>query len=500
MKTTRKDPGTVGHKQRVLGNAPLQGGPVTHGTGGELKEEPKLPSSVDPRTALKALALEQRVESKKKSRGAQAVGLGARLMELVRGDSGKKAFAALGLGMSLLGVVQPANAQTVQVESATVGTGQVQGTGQHQGTGLHQGSGDAVLDQMLLSMNGGEALPASSWLAPGDSATTAPKPLSPQAALIEQKLAAAQAQNEKPDLKLTAAHAQWQNSAELMFTVPSDMREVKDGQSVLIPLEGGRELHMIELRYQDTRPLQDFEFNMRPKGSSEWQTFRGDQYREMEQREKAGEVEIKREPDHHAMWINNPIRVRVDVVDANGQVLHSIGKKFLDPQLHDAWSPTSPGSAEVDNISNGYEKLPAGKLPAGAFLRLTPVHQDRKPWEAERTLAMDLSWVKPIYMPEHSERVSVRQGSWEKPLAQGYEVQAGRPIAAVLVTWTDHGGTSSGSVRLTRPDGSAMQTPSYNVGSGETELIPLDGAVAHDGKLFIEGYGLEVGNIQVLYR
>jgi hypothetical protein len=497
MKTTRKDPGTVGQGQRLLGKTPLKGGVAAQATGGELKEDPKpeLPAPVDPRAALKALALEHRMEAKKKkNRGAAALGLGARLMELVRGESGKKAFAALGLGMSLLGVVQPANAQTVQVEPATVGTGQVQGGA------LHQGSGDAVLDQMLLAMNGGEALPASSWLAPSDSATTAPKPLSPQAALIEQKLAAAQAQNEKPDLKLTAAHAQWQNSAELMFTVPSDMRAVKDGQSVLIPLEGGRELHMIELRYQDTRALQDFEFNMRPKGSSEWQTFRGDQYREMEQREKAGEVEIKREPDHNAMWINNPIRVRVDVVDANGQVLHSIGKKFLDPQLHDAWSPTGPGSAETDNISNGYEKLPSGKLPAGASLRLTPVHQDRKPWEAERTVAMDLSWVKPIYMPEHSERVSVRQGSWEKPQTQGYAVEAGRPMAAVLVTWTDHGGTSSGSVRLTRPDGSALQTPSYNVGSGETELIPLDGAVSHDGKLFIEGYGLEVGNIQVLYR
>lgn len=498
MKTTPKDPTHVGHKRRLHGQQVSES--TTHKLqgGGEVHEErkPDPSQTPDPRVALRALALEHRVESKKKqSRGAESLGFGARLMNVLRGDSGKKALAAMGLGMSLLGMVQPANAQTVQVEATPTGAGQAQ-TGGVQ----HQGTGNAVLDQMLLSMNGGETLPASSWLTPGDTATTAPKPLSPQAALIEQRLAATQAQNEKPDLKLTSAHAQWQNSAELMFTVPSDMREVKDGQSVLIPLEGGRELHMIELRYQDTRALQDFEFNMRPKGSSEWQTFRGDQYREMEQREKAGEVEIKREPDHNAMWINNPIRVRVDVVDADGKVLHTIGKKFLDPQLHDAWSPTGPGSAETDNISNGYEKLPAGQLPAGAFLRLTPMHQDRKPWEAERTVAMDLSWVKPIYMPQYTERAQVRQGTWEKPLAQGYDVEAGRPMAAVLVTWTDHGGTSSGSVRLTRPDGSALQTQSYNVGSGETELIPLDGAVSRDGKLFIEGHGLEVGNIQVLYR
>jgi hypothetical protein len=55
-------------------------------------------------------------------------------------------------------------------------------------------------------------------------------------------------------------------------------------------------------------------------------------------------------------------------------------------------------------------------------------------------------------------------------------------------------------VRLTLPDGTETRSASYNVGSGETELIPLDGLMSKDGKLFIEGYGLFVGDIQVLYR
>jgi hypothetical protein len=221
----------------------------------------------------------------------------------------------------------------------------------------------------------------------------------------------------------------------------------------------------------------------------------------MEDLEKKGGVEIKREPDHHAMWVNNPIKVKVEVVNDKGEVVHTIGKKFVDPQLHDAWSVDGPGSAEIDNISNGYEKLPQGMLGESLFLRLTPQHVDKKPWEANREIAMELSWVKPIYMPEHSEKVVLRaETSWEKPKAEGYAVDANRPIAAVMVTWTDHGGSSSGSVRLTKPDGTTFTTTPSNVGSGETELIPLDGAVSKDGKIFIEGYGIEVGAIQVLYK
>jgi hypothetical protein len=300
-------------------------------------------------------------------------------------------------------------------------------------------------------------------------------------------------------LVLGAAHRTQHNSAEATFQVPSAQQQIHDGQSVLIPLEAGRTLHMIELRYQDTRPLRDIEFNRRV-GSGPWETFRGDEYHATVQREKAGEVVVKRETDHNAAWINNPVRVRVDVVDQDGTVIHAVGKKFVDFHTHDAWSAESSGSPETDNISNSYESLPQGLLPAGAQLRLTPVHENRRPWEQDRHVAMDLHWVKPIYLPEHSARAVVRTGDYEAPSAQGYAVDKDRPIAAIFVKWTDHGGTSSGRVRLTLPDGTETRSASYNVGSGETELIPLDGLMSKDGKLFIEGYGLFVGDIQVLYR
>jgi hypothetical protein len=300
-------------------------------------------------------------------------------------------------------------------------------------------------------------------------------------------------------LVLGAAHRVQHNSAEATFQVPSDQQQIRDGQSVLVPLEAGRTLHMIELRYQDTRPLRDLEFNRRV-GNGAWETFRGDEYHATVEREKAGEVVVKRESDHNAAWINNPVRVRVDVVDQDGKVLHAVGKKFVDFHTHDAWSAESSGSAETDNISNSYESLPQGLLPAGAQLRLTPVHENRRPWEQDRLVAMDLHWVKPIYLPEHSARAVVRTGDYEAPNAQGYTVDKDRPIAALFVKWTDHGGSSSGRVRLTLPDGTETRSASYNVGSGETELIPLDGLVSRDGKIFIEGYGLFVGDIQVLYR
>lgn len=397
------------------------------------------------RKALHALALGAEAPPTQSTAAAAAVALGRRLLGRTLGvlDAGRRPLAALGLGVALLG---SAAAQQAPVEQ----------------------------------LAGASPMPVAS------------APLSPQAALLQAKLAA------PPAIALARAAAKELNSAEVMFTVPSSARLVKHGQSVLVPLDAGRTLHMIELRYQDTRPLKDLEFNRRAPGGT-WETFRGAEYRAMETLEKQGKMELKREPDHNSIWVNNPVRVRVDVVDAQGQVVHTIGRKFLDPHVHDAWSPDGPGSAEVDNISNGYEQLPEGKLPAGAQLRLTPTIE-RKPWEADRVVAMDLSWVKPIYLPDHSARALVREGGWEKPRAEGYAVEPGRPIAAVFVKWTDHGGTSSGGVRLTLPDGSTFTTPPSNVGSGETELIPLDGAVSKDGKLYITGAGIEVGTIEVLYR
>ncbi|MFZ9886456.1 MAG: hypothetical protein ACO3JL_03045 [Myxococcota bacterium] len=298
----------------------------------------------------------------------------------------------------------------------------------------------------------------------------------------------------KPPLLLRAPLEE--DSCTQLYQVPAGARDVEDRQSVLIPLDD-RELHLIELKYQDTRPLRDLEFNYREPGALAWRTARGDEWFELLAKEKRGEVEIKRESDHGGPWINNPIRVKVDVLLPDGRV-HEVGRKFLDFHVHDAHSPDSSGYPETDNISNGYERLPRGKLPAGSLLRLTPVHENRKPWEADRTVAAQLSWVKPIYRPDHQEQVCVHSAaSWGKPAAGGYPVDPARTIAAVLVTWTDHGGMSSGSLRLPGPQGD-WRSPRYNIGSGETELIPV-GRRAENGLLHVEGDGMELNRIEVLY-
>ncbi len=286
------------------------------------------------------------------------------------------------------------------------------------------------------------------------------------------------------------------NSAERMFRVPYGKQEIRDGQSVEIPLEG-RAIHMIELEYQDTRKLRDLEFNVREPGGS-WRTIRGDEYHEMVNKESNGEVQIKRESDHNAPWINNPVRVKVEIVYPDGET-HLVGKKFLDFHVHDAYDADSSGYPEIDNINRTYENIPSGKLPEGSILRLTPMFTDKKEWEADRDIAAELSWVKPIYMPEHKEKVSILEGWGFKDIdPNGYEVDPNRPIAGVLVKWTDNGGMSSGSVSFATEDGT-YRSSSYNVGSGETELIPLDGKIATDGVIKIEGYGVQVASIEVMY-
>ena len=104
-----------------------------------------------------------------------------------------------------------------------------------------------------------------------------------------------------------------EDSCTQVFQVPQSQRDLADRQSALVPLEA-KELHLIELKYQDTRPLRDLEFNYRNKGEFNWQTTRGDDWFDLKKREKAGEIDVKRERDHNAPWINNPIRVHVDVL------------------------------------------------------------------------------------------------------------------------------------------------------------------------------------------
>lgn len=298
-------------------------------------------------------------------------------------------------------------------------------------------------------------------------------------------------------LVLNAKDGKWINSASQSFQVPGALQKVKDGDSVLIPLAAG-ELHMIELEYQDTRKLRDLEFNVRKSGDYGWKTFRGDEWFEMLDKESSGQVEIKRESDHNAPWVNNPTMVSVEVVYPDGYV-HDVGTKYLDFHVHDAYGADSSGYRETDNISNGYEYLPRGVLPEGCFLRLTPHFPNKGSWEKKRKTAAELYWVKPIYVPEHVESASVYSVSGFKPIkSAGYKVERGRPIAAVKVEWSDDGGTSSGGVSFDTDDGQ-FESDYFNVGSGETELIPCDGKIPADGKIHVNGYDVKVRSIEVLY-
>lgn len=67
--------------------------------------------------ALQALAMTTKTpERKEQNAGAEATTLGAKMMGFLRGDGGKKVYAAVGLGVSLLGMVKPASAQVVQID------------------------------------------------------------------------------------------------------------------------------------------------------------------------------------------------------------------------------------------------------------------------------------------------------------------------------------------------------------------------------------------------
>jgi hypothetical protein len=300
-----------------------------------------------------------------------------------------------------------------------------------------------------------------------------------------------------PGDDLALGDGRWKSSIEHLFSVPHADRNVHDGQSVRIPLEPHK-IHMIELEYQDTRPLKDLSFSMREPGSYDWKEFRGDKWFEMLDKEKSGDVEIRRESDHNAPWENNPIRVKVEIEYPDGDVFH-VGKKFLDFHVHDAYDVDSSGYPETDNINRTYDSLPDEELPPGCTLVLTPVHENRQDWESDRKIALELSWVKPIYVPEHNDRVTISDSyDFEDPPQGGFEVDPDRKIAGVLVTWTDNGGTASGSVRFDTDDG-GFESDSYNVGSGETELIPCDGMKAKDGRLHIEGWDIQVSNVEVLY-
>lgn len=293
-------------------------------------------------------------------------------------------------------------------------------------------------------------------------------------------------------------------------------RAVTNGQEIWLPLPAGR-MHVVELRYADTRRIGDLLLAARPKGG-------GAPFAPM----KAESVW----PNRHAYdlktneknepWIENPLKVQVDVIYPEGytehgrpKTVHNIGKKFVDPHLKDAWDVNHPGTPETDNVYEGNgQQLPDGELPRGCWLRLTLVRANTQPWETTGA-PMTISYVQPQTLPRHGERRTVYTAARTDAGAIDFEGQTyvapppggfrlgltpGRKVAAILVQWTDQGSPDSGFARWRTADGQTRSTPPTWIGSGETKLIPLDDTVPQDGVIDISGSPrIRVARIEVLY-
>lgn len=110
--------GTVGRAQQRELERATKAGTVTTAEA-PLETETGAPHHQGALSALRGLALQHKTPEVKRTRGTEATTFGAKLMGLARGEGGKKAFAAMSLGMSLFGVVQNASAEVVHVGSGT---------------------------------------------------------------------------------------------------------------------------------------------------------------------------------------------------------------------------------------------------------------------------------------------------------------------------------------------------------------------------------------------
>lgn len=189
----------------------------------------------------------------------------------------------------------------------------------------------------------------------------------------------------------------WESQQAQLFEVPYDQRKIRDGQSVLVPLEA-RALSGIEVEYQDTRKLKDLELNARQPGDYDWVPFRGDRWFQMADEEFIGSTEIKRQRDTDAPVINNPVTVKLEIVYPTGTIF-KIAEPAVRFNVDDAFDSNSSGYPTTDNFDGQYGRLPDGPLPPGCMLRLTPSFANKKPWEKLRNIAVDLAWVRPTYLP-----------------------------------------------------------------------------------------------------
>jgi hypothetical protein len=292
----------------------------------------------------------------------------------------------------------------------------------------------------------------------------------------------------------------WETSCEHRFDVPKATRTFGDGQELLLPLDG-RELHVIEVLMRDARRLSDQAFHYREAGSDDWQLFYGDDYFAMKKRESRGEVEIARDTRLGEPWVDNPMRVEVDIVMPDGSTFH-VGDKRIEFHVKAMKNKNQRGYVELDVINDTTERLPDGDLPDGACLRLRVRYEKPQLWRDADEAAAEIHWVKPVYRPRHDEAKLVVDNADFSPIRpDGYAVDPDRPIAAVMVTWSDHISDAEGELTFATADGEFRSGLRW-VSSGETELIATEGLRAKDGRLHVGGKKPEeigIKRIEVLY-
>ncbi len=291
----------------------------------------------------------------------------------------------------------------------------------------------------------------------------------------------------------SSSDAKWPNGLQPNFRVPSSHNRINRGEEVLIPLEP-QAIHYIKLKFQDERKLRELQFT-----TNNGTKFTGEELHAREAKEKSGNVShgdrIKRGANKEP-WTLNPMKVKVDIVYPDGKI-YNVGNKHVDFSTHDAYGPDSGGYPETDNINHQWDSLPYGELPPGCFLRLRPQHVNPQSWEKDRKDVIRLDWVEPHYEPVGEKKRVFSGSGWTKPPSEGWKVDKDRPIQAVFVKWSDHGGTDRASVKL---GGANYSSSSKNVGSGEEVMHVFDGRKADSGRIFLQGgYKTEVQYVDVVY-
>ncbi|HAA54114.1 MAG TPA: hypothetical protein DCE42_05130 [Myxococcales bacterium] len=323
--------------------------------------------------------------------------------------------------------------------------------------------------------------------------TTTAKPNRPTNSVMGTMMSHMQSTDTDEDV-LTLKKTGSPNSVTDTFKIYGADRKIPNEGVVEMPLRAGEPLHVIEVKYKDPRNPEEMEFYYKEKGSWDYQPIMG---KDLHTVRNNPDIEFRKEPDAGKPWIN-ATRVKFEIVDKDGHSLWST-KKTVDPDV-ELNNLHKHRYAEKDNVNKTWDSLPNWPMPEGAKLRVT-VLADERAEETHGDHALELDFVQPVYVPEHSETKTVfSSSSWQKPPAEGFQVDPNREISAVVVTWTDHAGPCSGGLSFNSPDGQ-VNTKRVNVGSGEDKFFILEGKASVDGRIKINAPDrVEVKKIEVMYK